>query len=142
MTPDSLFAVSGPIALAGWLALAAGIVFDRPFLRDRVAGLLIPLLLSAAYTVLILIFWWTADGGFGSLAEVQTLFTQGWVALAGWVHYLAYDLFIGAFVSRQIMERKLSRLFLVPILPLTFLFGPIGFLLAQGLLLTRIGDAS
>ena len=38
MTPDSLFAVSGPIALAGWLALAAGIVFDRPFLGDRVAG--------------------------------------------------------------------------------------------------------
>ena len=65
MTPDSLFAVSGPIALAGWLALVAGIVLDRPFLRDRVAGLLIPLLLSAAYTVLILIFWWSAEGGFG-----------------------------------------------------------------------------
>ena len=64
------------------------------------------------------------------------------MALAGWVHYLAYDLFIGAFVSRQIMERKLSRLFLIPILPLAFLFGPIGFLLAQGLLLTRKGIAS
>ncbi len=64
------------------------------------------------------------------------LFTQGWIALAGWVHYLAYDLFIGALVSRQIMERKLSRLWLVPILPLAFLFGPIGFLAAQALLLT------
>jgi len=55
--------------------------------------------------------------------------------------YLAYDLLIGALVSRQIMERGLSRLFLIPILPLAFLFGPIGFVLARILLLTKKGIA-
>ncbi len=142
MTPDGLFAIANPMALLGWITLAAGIALNRPLLRDRIAGLWIPLALSIGYTMLILIFWWSADGGFGSLADVQELFTQGWIALAGWVHYLAYDLFIGALVSRQIMERKLSRLWLVPILPLAFLFGPIGFLAAQALLLTRKGYAS
>ncbi len=142
MTPDGLFAIANPLALLGWITLAAGIALNRPLLRDRIAGLWIPLALSIGYTLLILIFWWSADGGFGSLADVQKLFTQGWIALAGWVHYLAYDLFIGALVSRQIMERKLSRLWLVPILPLAFLFGPIGFLAAQALLLTRKGHAS
>lgn len=142
MTPDGLFAFANPLALLGWLALAAGIAMDRPLLRDRIAGMWIPLMLSVGYTVIILVFWWRAEGGFGSLAEVQQLFTQGWIALAGWVHYLAYDLFIGALVSRQIMERKLSRLWLAPILPLAFLFGPIGFLAAQILLHTRKGHMS
>jgi hypothetical protein len=141
MTPDLLFSIANPLALIGWLALAAGIVFNRPFWRDTVAGLYVPLILAVGYTLLILIFWWNAEGGFGSLADVQTLFTQGWIALAGWVHYLAYDLFIGALVSRRIIEAKLSRLYLIPILPLAFLFGPIGFLAAQALLLTRKGDA-
>ena len=139
MTPETLFALANPLALIGWIALVAGIVLNRPLLRDRIAGLAIPLILSVAYTLLILIFWWGAEGGFGNLPDVQKLFTSPWVALAGWVHYLAYDLFIGALVSRQIMERGVSRLVLIPILPLAFLFGPIGFVLAQIVLLARKG---
>lgn len=137
MTPDLLFSLSGSVALAGWLSLAAGILFRNVLLRDTVAGLAIPLALSAAYAALILIFWWTAEGGFDSLANVQKLFTSPWVALAGWIHYLAFDLAIGAILARKVMAAGLSRLLLIPILPLTFLFGPIGFLLGQALLLNR-----
>lgn len=140
ITPSALFSIANAAALAGWLVLIAGIVSKRPLLRDRIAGLYIPLALSAAYAVLILVFWWGADGGFDTLENVQKLFTSSWAALAGWVHYLAYDLFIGALVSREIIERGLSRLFLIPILPLAFLFGPIGFVLAR-ILLTRKGTA-
>ncbi len=71
MTPDGLFAIANPLALLGWITLAAGIALNRPLLRDRIAGLWIPLALSIGYTMLILIFWWSADGGFGSLADVQ-----------------------------------------------------------------------
>jgi hypothetical protein len=137
MTPDLLFSLSGSVALAGWLSLAAGILFRNALLRDTVAGIAIPLALSAAYTALILVFWWTAEGGFDSLASVQKLFTAPWVALAGWVHYLAFDLAIGAYLARRIMAAGLPRLLLIPVLPLTFLFGPIGFLLGQALLLGR-----
>ena len=141
MTPDTLFFLANPMAMGGWLMLIAGIVLKRPFLRDQVAGLYVPLLFAAVYTAIILVFWWSAEGGFDSLANVQKLFTSPWVALGGWVHYLAYDLAIGAIVSRQIMERGLTRLVLVPILPLAFLFGPIGYFLAQALILTRKGHA-
>lgn len=134
--PDSLFWIASNLALAGWLALAAGIVLNRPLLRDSIAGLAVPLLLSLGYAVLVAAFWWTSEGGFGSLSDVQRLFTSPWIALAGWVHYLAYDLFIGAAIARKLIEAKFSRLLLIPILPLAFLFGPIGFLLAQSLLLT------
>ena len=141
MTPDTLFSLLNPLALAGWLVLSAGIVLRRPFLRDRVAGLYVPLLFAGLYTAIILVFWWSAEGGFDSLANVQKLFTSPWVALGGWVHYLAFDLAIGALVSRQIMDRGLPRLVLVPILPLAFLFGPIGYLVAQTLILSRKGHA-
>jgi hypothetical protein len=86
---------------------------------------------------LIAIFWSSTEGGFDTLANVQKLFTSPWAALAGWIHYLAFDLFIGALLARKVMEAGLPRLVLVPVLPLTFLFGPIGFALAQVILFTR-----
>lgn len=135
--PDLLFSIASGLALLGWLVLVAGIALNRPLLRDGLAGLAFPLGLSLGYTGLVLVFWWKADGGFGSLAGVQRLFTSPWLALAGWVHYLAYDLFIGALMARRMMEAALSRLLLIPVLPLAFLFGPIGFALAQALLLSR-----
>jgi Domain of unknown function (DUF4281) len=62
------------------------------------------------------------------LERVQKLFTFPWVALAGWVHYLAFDLFVGAWISRRVMEDGLPRWTLIALLPLTFTFGPMGLL--------------
>ena len=136
------FSLASYLAMAGWAILIAGIVLKRPLLRDAVAGRYLPLALSAGYTVLILAFWWQGEGGFGSLANVQQLFTSPWLALAGWVHFLAFDLFIGALMARRMMEAGLSRLLLIPVLPLAFLFGPAGFLLAQAFLFTREGQTA
>jgi hypothetical protein len=136
------FSLASYLAMAGWAILIAGIVLKRPLLRDAVAGRYLPLALSAGYTVLILVFWWQGEGGFGSLANVQQLFTSPWLALAGWVHFLAFDLFIGALMARRMMEAGLSRLLLIPVLPLAFLFGPAGFLLAQAFLFTREGQTA
>lgn len=137
MTPETIFSAASLTAMAGWLILIAGIVLKRPLLRDRIAGLAIPLLLSLVYTVLIALYFAGAEGGFDTLANVQKLFTSPWAALAGWIHYLAFDLFIGALLARRITEAGLPRLVLIPVLPLTFLFGPIGFALAQVILFTR-----
>ena len=35
--------------------------------------------------------------------------TSPWAALAGWIHYLAFDLFMGALVARRVMESGASR---------------------------------
>ena len=129
MTPDFLFSIANPFALVGWIILAVGVVLNRPFLRDIVAGRVWPFLLSAFYTVLIGAFFFKAEGGFDTLAHVQQLFTFPWAALAGWVHYLALDLFIGAAIARSVMQQGVSRLFLIILLPATFLFGPAGYFL-------------
>lgn len=126
MTPDALFQLSGPLVLFGWGALVLSPL--SPLWADRVAALIIPILLSVAYTALVLAYWAGAPGGFGSLPEVMALFTTPGVALAGWVHYLAFDLFVGAWITRTARAEGISHAFAIPCLILTFLFGPAGFL--------------
>ena len=56
------------------------------------------------------------------------LFTNEWAVLAGWIHYLAFDLFVGSWEVRDSQERGVSHVLVIPCLFLTFMFGPIGFL--------------
>lgn len=126
MQPDALFQLSGPLAMAGWLALAASPLAPR--LMGLAASLVIPVILSLGYTALILSNWSGAEGGFGSLSDVMLLFTNPAVALAGWLHYLAFDLFVGAWEVRTARREGIPHLLVLPCLVLTFLFGPIGLL--------------
>jgi hypothetical protein len=128
MSADQVFSVASMAAMLGWLVLAAGAVTRRMELV-RLAGLVWPLALASLYTMLIIFFFAKAPGGFDSLAHVQELFTDHWAALAGWVHYLAFDLFIGGWITAEVLRLALPRLALIVLLPLTFLFGPIGLLL-------------
>ena len=59
------------------------------------------------------------------------LFSNPWLLLAGWIHYLAFDLFVGTWMVRDSLERRVPRLLVAPCLLLTFLFGPAGFLAYQ-----------
>jgi hypothetical protein len=126
MTPQLVFQIANPAALLGWIILAAAIFLKRPFWRDVVAGQVWPAAFSIIYTILLFFFWSKAEGGFDSLENVQKLFTSPWVALAGWIHYLAFDLIVGSLIARRVIEQGLPRSLLIVLLPLTFLFGPIG----------------
>lgn len=126
MSPDQLFQLANPLALLGWLALLAAPLAPRA--TQAVAAAAVPLLLSLAYAGLVLAFWWEAPGGFGSLPEVQALFTHPQIALAGWLHYLAFDLFLGAWEVRTARAESIPHWAVIPCLLLTFLFGPAGLL--------------
>ena len=124
---ETLFAISSPIAMLGWVALIISPII--PTWSDRIATYISPGLLSLAYMSLILAFWSDAKGGFDTLANVQLLFTQSEIAMAGWLHYLAFDLFMGAWIVREARKASRSHWFIVPVLPFTLLFGPIGYVL-------------
>ena len=128
MSAADVFQIANPAALVGWLVLITSVILNKPVLRDQLAGRWWPLGLSAAYSALIIFFFFKAPGGFDTLANVQLLFTSEWAALAGWIHYLAFDLFMGAWIAKRVMDEGLTRLLLIPLLPLTFMFGPMGFL--------------
>ena len=124
--PHLLFPLSGPVAMLGWLALIVAPFLPR--VSNALSGLVIPTLFSIAYAALVMAFWAGAPGGFDSLDQVMLLFTDPHIALAGWLHYLAFDLFVGAWIVRSARKEGISHWLLLPILFATFLFGPAGFL--------------
>ena len=126
MKAEQIFSVVNLIAVLGWLLIA--ILPRWKYTRIVVLSGGIPLLLAVAYTALIIMFFGNAEGGFDSLANVMKLFTNEWAVLAGWIHYLAFDLFVGSWEVRDSQEKGVSHLLVIPCLVLTFLLGPIGFL--------------
>lgn len=140
MTPETLFSAAGTTAMLGWAALALAPL--SPKWAERVAALAIPVLLSILYAGLALSFLAGAEGGFGSLAEVMRLFTVAEVALAGWVHYLAFDLLVGAWEVRTARREGIPHYLVLPCLALTFLLGPVGFLVFTAIRAARRGAAA
>lgn len=127
MKAEQIFSIASSIAMVSWLILA--IAPRWVVTRKVILSGAIPLLLSVAYLILIVLFFGKADGGFGSLAGVMKLFTNEWAVLAGWIHYLAFDLFVGVWETKDAQNRGISHWYVVPCLFLTFMLGPVGFLL-------------
>lgn len=140
MTPDAVFQIANTTALLGWAVLLGSPLF--PVIADRIAAYAIPLLLSVAYAGLILAFWARGEGGFDSLDNVARLFQTRELLLAGWIHYLAFDLFVGAWIVRKGRSESVPFLLVVPCLVLTFLFGPAGFLTFAAIRAARGGSAA
>ena len=126
MTPEQIFSVVNLLALAGWVVLA--VLPGRAWVSKAIAAGVIPVL-AAVYVGLIAFNWRGSEGGFGSLAEVAQLFANPWLLLAGWTHYLAFDLFVGSWEARDARSLGISHWLVLPCLLLTFLFGPAGWLL-------------
>jgi len=127
MKAEQIFSIANLIALIGWILLA---VAPRWFVtRKVVLSGAIPLLLSGAYLVLIVLFFGRAEGGFDSLPNVMKLFTDEWTVLAAWIHYLVFDMFVGIWEVRDAQKKGIAHWFVIPCLFLTFMLGPIGFLL-------------
>ena len=67
--------------------------------------------------------------GLRRLKASARLFSTDIGILVGWVHYLVFDLFVGAWIARDAQRRGFSHWLLVPCLLLTFMAGPFGLLL-------------
>ena len=127
MSPETLFSVCSTLVLPGWLLL---VFLPRWKWTTRlICAVLLPLVLALVYLYLIVTHFGASEGGFGSLAEVARLFQNPHNLLAGWIHYLAFDLFVGSWEVRDAQRVGVHHLLVVPCLILTFLFGPVGLLL-------------
>jgi hypothetical protein len=129
--PASFFSLAGLLAMAGWLGLLVALFVKsaRPPVWAA-TQLVVPAIICLAYGLLI----WNGraafgTGGFGSIVEVRALFTNDSLLAAGWLHYLAFDLFVGTWISRDGTERGVPALLILLCLPLTFMVGPLGLLL-------------
>jgi hypothetical protein len=126
MTAEQISSIVSAIAMVAWLLL---VFVPRLRWTSTIVPVVVPSLLSVIYIVLVASSLPWSEGGFSSLAGVSALFENRWALLAGWTHYLAFDLFIGGWELRDAQQRGIRHLLVVPALMLTFLFGPAGLLL-------------
>ncbi len=96
---------------------------------QRLATFAVPLLLAGLYGFLLLHGNPLKGSGFATLAQISQLFALPQVLLAGWVHYLAFDLFTGSWEARDAARLGISPWLVAPCLVLTFLLGPLGLAL-------------
>lgn len=126
MTLEQVFGLCSLLALGGWLALALA-----PLSRSRLVrtARLCSALLAIAYVIQLFTITQPVQGGsFSTLAGVSALFSMPGNVMLGWTHFLAFDLFTGAWEIEDAHRIGIPHWAMIVPLALTFLFGPIGLL--------------
>ena len=132
---DTVFSIANMWPLLFWLLLALG---PRTEMTARLVlfGGILPL--AFAYAVLLPMIMMGAidpvgpEGGsmdFTQLSGVMALFDSKGGATIGWIHYLAFDLFVGLWVARNADQYGYARWVQVPILFFVLMAGPLGLTL-------------
>lgn len=135
MNPDLVFQICNTGVLPFWALLVFAPRW-APTERIVQSGYVF-LALAIVYVVAIARGSGAEGGSFGSLEGVMAFFTIPEAALAGWIHYLAFDLFVGAWQVRDATRLGIPHLAVVPCLLLTLMLGPAGLALYLLLRLTR-----
>ena len=128
MNLDTLFAILNAGVLPFWLLL---VVAPRWAWTQRlVHSIAIPVLYGSIYVVMLTSAPSAPEGAsMSSLDGVVALLSIREAALAGWIHYLVFDLFVGAWITRDAARRGIHHGFVVPCLVFTLMLGPMGLLL-------------
>jgi hypothetical protein len=115
--------------MIGWVGLV--LLPGQRLVVEVLARIVIPLAIACAYIYLMATNYGSApaDGNFGSLDGVAALFTVRGLLLAGWIHYLAFDLFVGSWEVSDARANGIHHLLVVPCLFVTFMAGPAGLAL-------------
>ncbi|MEM7486077.1 MAG: ABA4-like family protein [Bacteroidota bacterium] len=128
MTTAEVFSIANTMAMPMWLLMM--VLPKWKVTRFLIDYKVIPILLSLFY-VYYMVSHIQAGGDldFGNLSAVMSLFTMEMAVMAGWIHYLAFDLLVGMWMLNQNHKLGIHQLLMVPCLFATFMLGPIGFLL-------------
>lgn len=130
MPLERLFSIASAVAMAGWLMLALA-----PLARDRlaVAARLVAAALCGMYVVFLtlgLVRGGAPEGaGFDTLEGVRILLGSPQALLFAWVHFLAFDLWVGSWETLNAPKAGIPHWLLLPCLVLTLLAGPAGLML-------------
>lgn len=129
MNLDALFNVGNLLVMPFWLIMIA--LPRWAWARRLIASPLIAVPPALIYAALVLpqvgmLLPLLAGPNLGSIAA---LLGTPLGSTVGWMHFLAFDLFVGRWAYLDAIERGIHPLIMVPILFLTLMLGPIGLLL-------------
>jgi hypothetical protein len=127
---DTFFSATNTVALLAWIAL---VLFPaRRAVSHVLCAILVPAALAISYAAVI---GWkmTQDGpppgDVMTLGGLKGMFADDWVFAAAWAHYLVFDMVVGAWIARDAVRLGIPWPLRTISLLLTFLLGPVGFLL-------------
>ncbi len=127
MTNENIFSITNIAAMAGWLLLALAPLRRGPIL---LAARGVGLLLAVTYTAMMIGLMTSGEKlDFSCLAGLSVAFSQPQVMLVGWIHYLAFDLWVGAWEAEMAPKWGVPHWALLPCLGMTFFVGPMGLVL-------------
>jgi hypothetical protein len=128
--PQHFFQVTNTVALLAWIGL---VLFPgRRFVSHLLCATVIPGLLAACYAVVIgwkLVSNGPPPGDVTTIDGLRAVFSDDWVFAAAWTHYLVFDMVVGAWIARDAVRLGIPWPLRTVSLMLTFLAGPVGFLL-------------
>ncbi|MEZ5893993.1 MAG: ABA4-like family protein [Parvularculaceae bacterium] len=130
MTWENAYLAINALVLPGWALL---ILAPRLKLTALVVhSVFYPALLGSIYAACLaagMFFGQSAEGaGFGDIGAVSAIFDHPNGVIIGWMHYLVFDLFVGAWIGRDAIRQNLPHLAVAPCLVGAFMFGPVGLL--------------
>ena len=129
---DLLFRFASLVAFTGWAVVFAFPLVPKPA-RTWAIGIALAVLCAEYVYLLFLGGRFDAAGErprgtFFTLRGVLSLFRAPRVVLVGWIHFLAFDLFVGASIAMDAERTGISHAWVLPVLGLTLMFGPSGML--------------
>lgn len=126
MPLDTVFTASGLLVMPQWLLM----IFAPRWTVTRVLMRSPLVVLPAALLYAILVAPSMVEAlpvlAQPQLDAIAALLGTPQGATIGWVHFLAFDLFVGRWVFLDAQERELSAWVVSPVLALTLMFGPLG----------------
>ena len=127
MPLELVFKAANYTVLPFWLLL---LIAPRWSWTQRlVHGPVVVLLMAPMYAYLLFGYGTIPEEmNFRTLYGVMVGFSVPHIVMAGWLHYLIFDLFIGAWEVRDAARRGVSHWLVAPCLLLTLMVGPIGLL--------------
>lgn len=130
MDAEQIFQIVNLIALIAWIGL---LFFPRwKVTQIVVISGLVSLVFSIVYLVLFIYNVGGSDfdpESFQTLSGLSSMFGSSEAVLVGWVHYLAFDLFVGMWISEDAKKKKIAHWKVFVPLLFTFMAGPIGLLI-------------
>jgi len=127
MSNQLMFNIANAFAMLGWLLLI--ILPGWKWTGRIVMGFIIVLLASIYVYTIAITFDPSVMESFSRLGGVMALFTNETAVLAGWIHYLAFDLMVGMFIVSNAAKNNIKHWITIPALLGSFMFGPAGLLL-------------
>ncbi len=129
ISTENIFNSLNLLVMLGWIPL---FIFPYSKLTKKLTdGLYVPFLLCVFYTYFLSQTKGLFSADFSSLMGILDLFRNSSKesAAAGWIHYLAFDYFVGCWIVNHSVKKGIPYIIFITPLLFTLFAGPFGLLL-------------